>query len=62
MPRRKLFPDEETYTLSVRIPVSMKDEIEELAVKNRRSMNQEVIYLLKVAFEELEKEQPLKVE
>jgi len=62
MPRRKLFPDEETYTLSVRIPISMKDEIEELAVKNRRSMNQEVIYLLKVAFEELEKEQPLKVE
>ena len=62
MPRRKLIPNEETYTLSLRLPISMKEKIEERAINNRRSLNQEVISLLKFAFEELEKEQNPKAE
>ena len=62
MPRRTLIPDEKTYTLSLRLPLPMKDKIEERAIDNRRSLNQEVISLLKIAFETLETKPDPKVE
>jgi hypothetical protein len=62
MARRKLIPDEETYTLSLRLPLPMKDKIEGRAINNRRSLNQEVISLLKMAFEILETKPDPKVE
>ncbi len=62
MPRRKLIPDEETYTLSLRLPLPMKEKIEANAINHRRSLNQEVISLLKIALEILEKEQSPKAE
>jgi hypothetical protein len=57
MPRQKLYPDEETVALSIRIPASMKEEIEERAVKNRRSQNQEVVWLIQKGLETLAKDQ-----
>lgn len=62
MARRKLIPDEKTYTLSLRLPLPMKETIEARAIENRRSLNQEVISLLKMAFEVLESKPDLKVE
>jgi hypothetical protein len=57
MPRQKLYPGEETVALSIRIPASMKEEIEQRALKNRRSQNQEVVWLIEQALEALEREQ-----
>ncbi len=45
MPRLKLF-DEEMYSIGIRIPMSLKREIEKLARQERRSLNQEIIRLL----------------
>jgi len=57
MPRKKLIPDEETVTVSVRLPDSLKERIETRAINNRRSVNQEINFLLLIALDLLEKEQ-----
>lgn len=51
MPRKKLYPDEKTMALSIRLPASLKKMVEQQAKKNRRSLNQEIIWLLEQAVE-----------
>jgi hypothetical protein len=53
MPNKKLYPNEETVAMSIRVPESLKKVIEERAVTNRRSQNQEVVWLIEVALDHL---------
>jgi len=47
---RKRLPDEEQFSpLSIRIPASLREQIEQSARRNRRSLNQEVILWLERA-------------
>jgi len=47
---RKRLPDEEQLSpLSIRIPASLREQIEQSARRNRRSLNQEVILWLERA-------------
>jgi hypothetical protein len=46
MPRQKLYPEEELVPLSIRLPATMREKIQERAQSNRRSLNQEIIWLL----------------
>jgi len=47
---RKRLPDEEQFSpLSIRIPVSLREQIEQSARRNRRSLNQEVTLWLERA-------------
>ena len=47
---RKRFPDDEPLSpLSIRIPLSLREQIEHSARRNRRSLNQEVILWLERA-------------
>ena len=47
---RKRLPDEEDLSpLSIRIPVSLREQIEQSARRHRRSLNQEVILWLERA-------------
>lgn len=47
---RKRLPDEEEVSpLSIRIPASLREQIEQSARRNRRSLNQEVILWLERA-------------
>ena len=46
MPRQKRYPDEEISAMSVRLPLSLKQQIETRAQINRRSLNQEIVWLL----------------
>ena len=48
MPRQRLNPNEETIAISIRLPSSMKEVIQERAIKERRSLNQEIVFLLQV--------------
>ncbi len=56
MPRTKMF-SEESISLSIRMPVTMKEAIEKRAIKERRSVNQEVVRLLQIALESLEEKE-----
>lgn len=58
MPRKKMYQEEETGTLSVRLPLSIREKVEKRAQQNRRSLNQEMVWMLQFALETLEKEQP----
>lgn len=49
MPRKKIYPDDEMVAFSIRIPVSMRARLEVLAGKNRRSLNQELLWRLEQA-------------
>lgn len=57
MPRQRLNPNEETVAISIRLPSSMKEVIQDRAIKERRSLNQEIVFLLQVALD-LEQKQP----
>ncbi|MFQ5615109.1 MAG: Arc family DNA-binding protein [Anaerolineales bacterium] len=56
MARQKLYPGEETEAFSIRIPSSMKQILQTRARKNRRSLNQEIVWLLEWALERLAKQ------
>ena len=58
MPRKKLYEDrsEETIALSIRVPESMRKIIEDRAWKNRRSLNQEIVWLLEQAMQMIQQE------
>ncbi len=56
MPRQKLYSDEEIAALSIRLPASLKAVIEQRAQANRRSLNQEIVWLLERAIEHLAQE------
>ena len=60
MPRQRMYDDEETVHLSVRLPSSIIGRIKELALKNRRSTNQEIVLLLQTSLEILDQEQDSK--
>lgn len=49
MPRPKLNPDQEIVDIHFRIPLDLKEKIEKRAVKNCRSLNGEVVWLLQEA-------------
>lgn len=57
MPRQKLYPDKERMALSVRLPEDLYDQVQRSAQENRRSMNQEIVWLVQKALEALAKEQ-----
>jgi len=49
MARKRLPDEEELSPLSIRIPVSLREQIEQSARRQRRSLNQEVILWLERA-------------
>ena len=55
MPRPKLNKTEETIALSIRVRKSLRDKIKDHADLNNRSMAQEVVYLVGIALDYLEK-------
>ena len=54
MPQRKLYPNEKTAALSIRLPASMKKVVEQLATEHRRSLNQEIVWLIQQALAQSE--------
>ncbi len=59
MPRPKLHPGETAVPISIRLPENLKAIIQQRALHNRRSLSQEIVFLLERVLKELEKEQPL---
>ncbi len=49
MTRKRLPDEEELSQLSLRVPLSLREQIEQSARRNRRSLNQEVIRWLERA-------------
>ena len=49
MPRQKLYPKDDLVPLSIRLPATMREAIQERSQTNRRSLNQEIIWLLEKA-------------
>jgi len=56
MPRQKLYPDEELVPLSIRLPATMREAIQGRAQTNRRSLNQEIVWLLEKALKMVDQE------
>jgi hypothetical protein len=56
MTRPKLNPNQEIITINLRLPSELKLKIQERAVKNYRSVNQEIVWMLQKAIYLLEKE------
>ena len=54
MPRQKLFPEQNLAALSIRLPEELYQTIQKRSQENRRSLNQEVIWLLQKAIELLD--------
>lgn len=51
MPRQKLYPETNQTALSIRLPEDLYAAIQKQSQENRRSMNQEVVWLLQKALE-----------
>jgi hypothetical protein len=60
MPRGKVYPDEKVVALSVRLPDTMYAQVQQLSTSNRRSLNQEFVWLIQMALEILDQEQKKK--
>ena len=56
MARPKLLPNEETIASSVRLPLPLREKLYKRASENRRSLNQELVWLVQKAMDLLEKE------
>ena len=54
MPRQKLYEEEKTVAFSVRLPETIYAQVQRLSRKNRRSMNQEGVWLIEEALEHLD--------
>lgn len=54
MPRPKLDPNEETIAMSIRLPLPMREKLKEQARLHRRSLSQEIVWLLGKALENAE--------
>jgi predicted HicB family RNase H-like nuclease len=50
--------DEEIVAFSIRLPRSLKEEIQERAQENRRSLNQEIVWMLQQAMDTLREPGP----
>ncbi len=59
MPRPKKIATEELCAISIRLPVSLKDEIQKLADDDERSLNLEVVRLLRLAVEQMKRSHPV---
>ena len=46
MPRTKLYEKENTVVVSVRLPQSLKQQMQKLARENRRSLGQQIVWTL----------------
>jgi predicted HicB family RNase H-like nuclease len=57
MPRQRVY-DEEIVAFSIRLPRSLKEEIQERAQENRRSMNQEIVWMLQQTMDTLREPGP----
>ncbi len=57
MPRQKLYPEENLVPLSIRLSTSMREAIQRRAQANRRSLNQEIVWLLEKALKMVDQEQ-----
>lgn len=51
MPRKKLYRDDETVAFSIRLPAALRERLEQRAAENRRSLNQEIVWLVQQAFD-----------
>lgn len=49
MPRRKLYGDDETVAFSIRLPRTLKENLQRRAQTHRRSLNQEIVWLVQWA-------------
>ncbi len=58
MPRQKLYSDEETIAFSIRLPASLRDILQARANENRRSVNQEIVWLIQYALAHLGHSEP----
>ena len=56
MPRQKVYPDADIVRISLRIPDALKEQIQNEAIKNHRSLNQEIVALIEDAIHLREKE------
>jgi len=56
MPRKKLYRDDETVAFSIRLPAALRERLEQRAAENRRSLNQEIVWLVQQALETIEPE------
>jgi|WetSurMetagenome_2_1015567.scaffolds.fasta_scaffold1789343_1 hypothetical protein len=55
MPRQKIYPEADIVRISLRIPDRLKEDIQEEAVLNHRSLNQEIVALIEDALRLREK-------
>ncbi len=55
MPRPKLSSTEETIAFSIRVTEKLSETIRALAKKHHRSLSQEIVYLIEIALETIEK-------
>lgn len=60
MPRTKVYPDEKVVALSVRVPETLYAQVQKLSALNRRSLNQEFVWLLQKSLEIHDQEQKQK--
>ena len=53
MPRQKLYSDEESFAFSIRLPATLREILVARAKENRRSLNQEIVWLIQYALTHL---------
>jgi hypothetical protein len=58
MPRPKMYPGETTVALSIRLPEELREIIQQRAIRNRRSLNQEIVHLLERAVRQQRESEP----
>lgn len=46
MSKRTIASNKESFSINLRLPASIKSTIEEMALKDYRSINQEVVFIL----------------
>jgi len=62
MSRKRLYPSQEVMRITLRIPESLKDIVEKIAILNHRSLTQEMVALIEEGIQSREKQIPLKDE
>lgn len=53
MPRRRLYGDDETVAFTIRLPRTLKEKLQKQAQSHRRSLNQEIVWLVQWALAHL---------
>jgi len=56
MPRRKLYEDDETVAFTIRLSRTLKEYLRKQAQAHRRSLNQEIVWLVEWALAHLPEE------